>query len=117
MPGAGDVRSELWAPAQGTREPLFRRPGSYISARLHCMPTIHLNGRITEEGELSIELPPGLPPGEALITIEIPVEPGWASDELDRALEVVPLAGAEIVRSGLTGGWSHKKIADGGDWV
>lgn len=78
---------------------------------------IHLNGRITEEGKLDIVLPPGLPPGEARITIEIPVEPAWTSDELDRALEVVPLTGAEIVRSGSTGGWSDKKIDDGEEWV
>src|SRR5262245_46767666 len=58
-----------------------------------------------------------LPTGEAQITIESSVESGWTSDELDRALEVVPLTGAEIVRSGLTGGWSHKKIAHGEDWV
>ncbi len=81
------------------------------------MPTIRLNGRITEEGALDIELPPGLPPGEARITIEIPVEPGWTSEELDQALEVVPLTGAEIVRSGFTGSWSHKKISDGEEWV
>jgi len=81
------------------------------------MPTIRLKGRITEEGELDLELPAGLPPGEARITIELPIEPSWMPDELDRALEVVPLTGAEIVRSGLTGGWADQGIPDGEDWV
>jgi hypothetical protein len=79
------------------------------------MTTIRLNGRITEEGGLEIDLPPGLPPGEARITIEIPVEPTWTSEELDEALKVTPMTGAEIVRAGLTGGWSG--ISDGAEWV
>jgi len=81
------------------------------------MSTIRLRGRITEEGELDLELPAGLPAGEARITIEIPIEPGWTPDELDRALEVDPLTGAEIVRTGLTGGWADQGISDGEDWV
>jgi hypothetical protein len=81
------------------------------------MPTIHLNGRITETGELDLELPAGLPPGEARITIEIPAEPSWSAAELDRALEVVPLTGAEIVRGGFTGGWADRGISDGEEWV
>jgi hypothetical protein len=79
------------------------------------MRTLRLNGRITEEGGLEIALPPGLPPGEARITIEIPMEPGWSSDDLEQVLKVSPLTGAEIVRAGLTGGWSG--ISDGVDWV
>ncbi|HYU32580.1 MAG TPA: hypothetical protein VEW48_10495 [Thermoanaerobaculia bacterium] len=81
------------------------------------MPTISLNGRITEKGELDLELPAGLPPGEARITIEIPIEPGWTPAELDRALEVVPLTGAEIVRGGFTGSWADQEISDGEGWV
>lgn len=81
------------------------------------MATFRLRGRITEEGELDIELPAGLPPGEARITIEIPTAPVWTPEELDRALEIVPLTGAEIVRGGLTGGWAERGISDGEDWV
>ena len=81
------------------------------------MATIHLNGRITEDGGLEIELPPGLPKGEARITIEIPVEPAWRPEELDQALEVVPMTGAEIVSAGLTGGWADPEISSGADWV
>ena len=81
------------------------------------MPTIRLKGRITENGELDLELPSGLPPGEARITIEIPMEPSWMPDELDQALKVIPLTGAEIVRGGFTGEWSDQGISDGEDWV
>jgi hypothetical protein len=35
---------------------------------------IHLNGLITDQGELKLDLPPDLPAGEARITIEIPTE-------------------------------------------
>lgn len=51
------------------------------------MPTIRLRGRITEEGEL------------------------------DRALETIPLTGAEIVEGGFTGGWADQGISDGEEWV
>jgi len=81
------------------------------------MATIQLNGRITEDGGLDIELPPGLPKGEARVTIEIPIEPPWRPEELDRALEVVPMTGAEIVSAGLTGGWSESRISSGQEWV
>ncbi len=78
---------------------------------------IQLNGRITEKGELEVELPPGLPPGEARVTIEIPLEPAWTPEELDEALKVVPMTGAEIVAAGLTGGWKDKGITDAAEWV
>jgi hypothetical protein len=81
------------------------------------MATFRLRGRVTEEGELDIELPAGLPAGEVRITLEIPAEPAWTADELDRALQVVPLTGAEIVRGGLTGGWAERGISDGEAWV
>ena len=79
------------------------------------MTTLRLNGRITAEGGLEIDLPPGLPPGEARITIESPTEPGWTSADLDQTLKASPMSGAEIVQAGLTGGWSG--ISDGADWV
>jgi len=81
------------------------------------MAVIHLNGRITEGGELKLDLPSGLPPGEARITIEIPIAPGWTSEELDRVLKVQPMTGAEIVASGLLGGWEDEGIADSAAWV
>jgi hypothetical protein len=34
------------------------------------MANIQLKGRITESGELEIEIPEGMPPGEVIVTIE-----------------------------------------------
>ncbi|HBL27176.1 MAG TPA: hypothetical protein DD490_10110 [Acidobacteria bacterium] len=81
------------------------------------MQTIRLKGRITEAGGLDLELPPGLPPGDARVTIEIPAERGWTVGEIEQALATAPLTGAEIVRGGFTGGWAGREIADGEDWV
>ncbi len=55
--------------------------------------------------------------GAAGVTIEIPIESSWRPEELDRALEVVPMSGAEIVSAGLTGGWSDSEISSGQKWV
>lgn len=62
---------------------------------------IELQGRITEQGRLEIELPAGLPAGEARVTIEIPTL-DWKAEELAETLKVQPLTGAEIVAAGLT---------------
>jgi hypothetical protein len=78
---------------------------------------IQLNGHITEEGELKLDLPSGLPAGEARITIEIPVEMAKPSEALTRSLQIEPLTGAEIVAAGLTGGWAEEGITDGAAWV
>jgi hypothetical protein len=76
---------------------------------------IHLNGLITDEGELKLELPTGLPAGEARITIEIPAEASWTREDLDRVLTTAPMTGAEIVKAGLLGGWEG--APDGVAWV
>ncbi len=81
------------------------------------MAVIHLNGRITESGELKLDLPSGLPPGEARITIEIPIVPSWTAEEITKALKVEPMTGAEIVASGLVGGWEDEGITDSAAWM
>jgi hypothetical protein len=81
------------------------------------MTTIQLIGQITDAGELKLDLPQGLPPGEARITIEIPIAKEWTARELDEALKIVPLTGAEIVEAGLLGGWADEGITDGALWV
>lgn len=78
---------------------------------------IQLDGRITEAGNLELDLPSGLPPGAARITIEIPPEKTWDTEDLEQALTVTPISGAEIVRSGLLGGWKDAGIVDGASWV
>jgi glutamate synthase domain-containing protein 3 len=37
----------------------------------------------------------------------------WSARELDEALKIVPLTGAEIVEAGLLGGWANEGITDG----
>jgi hypothetical protein len=39
------------------------------------------------------------------------------SEALDRALQIVPMTGAEIVKAGLTGGWERTDVAEGAIWV
>ena len=74
---------------------------------------IRLNGRITDTGELEMDLPPGLPSGEAQITIEVPSESSLGLE----ALRIEPMSGKEIVRAGLLGGWKDEGITDGSAWV
>ena len=81
------------------------------------MATIHVNGRITEEGQLEVDLPAGVPAGEARITIELLPEKAWTGEELDRALHIEPLTGAEIIAAGLASGWEDLGIASGAEWA
>jgi len=78
------------------------------------MATIQVHGNITEQGQLEVELPAGLPAGEARITIEIPAA-DWTSEELAEALKIQPLTGAEMIAAGLAGGW--KIDESGAEWV
>ena len=78
------------------------------------MARIHLTGRITETGELELELPEGLPAGEAYVTIEIPAESEPVGSEY---LRVQPMTGEEIVKAGLVGGWEDLGITDSQSWL
>ena len=80
------------------------------------MTVLHLNGRITETGELDVRLPGDLPPGEAHVTIEIPAAI-LSPAEIEELLRVEPMDGAEIVEAGLTGGWADEGITDSLRWV
>jgi hypothetical protein len=72
------------------------------------MVTIHLTGRITEQGELKVDLPEGLPPGDIAVTLELPAE----QEESAR-----PLTGAEIVAwLAENGGWEDDGLS-AEDWV
>lgn len=91
------------------------------------MVMIHLQGRITEAGELDVQLPDGLPAGEVQVTIEVSspedfpweLRP-WTEEELTEMVKVEPKTGAEIaaeIRAGLIGeGWSHITVS-GAEWV
>ncbi len=82
------------------------------------METIELTGRVTDRGELELELPTGLPSGDAFVTIDIvPRNYPEIPKELRALLAVEPLTGAEIVEAGLVGGWADEGLPNGQDWV
>lgn len=70
------------------------------------MTAFSIPGRITPEGTLEVQLPPGLPPGDVRLTIEL----------ADAHAHPAPLTGAEIVAAGLTGTWPTD-TPSGADWV
>jgi hypothetical protein len=79
------------------------------------MSILELHGRITEEGRLEVDLPPGVPPGEVRVTIELQPAAGWSEKELAEALRLELLTGAEILAAGLAGGWQG--VESGVNWV
>jgi hypothetical protein len=86
------------------------------------MATIHLTGRVTDEGELVFDAPKNLPPGEVQITIEVsgeaaPLEQDFTDEEIKELLTFRPKSGKEIVESGLAGGWEDMGITDSVEWV
>jgi hypothetical protein len=89
------------------------------------MVTIQLTGHITENGELQVDLPEGLPPGNVQITIEMPnsVElpwetRAWTPEELAQLSTPDLKTGAEIV-SWLQeqNGWLDTDGMSGEQWV
>ena len=82
------------------------------------MDVIQVTGRITEAGRLEADLPPGLPPGEVQVTIQMNADETWTDEEIAEMLKSVPsLTGREIVEAGLLGGWKDQDIPDGATWV
>lgn len=41
----------------------------------------------------------------------------WTIEEIYQLMQPEPMTGAEIVASGLTGGWKDDNITDGAAWV
>lgn len=78
---------------------------------------VKLKGRVTETGILEWALPASLPPGEARITLEITPESVWSPEDLEQALRIEPLTGAEIAKRGLLGGWADQNLPEGAEWV
>ena len=85
------------------------------------MATIHLTGRVTEDGELVFEAPKNLPPGEVQITIEMSreekPEQDFTDEEIKELLTFTPKSGKEIVEQGLIGGGEDMGITDSVAWV
>jgi hypothetical protein len=81
---------------------------------------IEVRGRINETGQLEVELPEGLRPGEVRVRIELAEGediPPLTDEEIAELMHTKPMTGAEIVAAGLTGGWSDLGITDGTTWV
>lgn len=89
------------------------------------MVTIQLTGRITQEGQLEVDLPKGLQPGEIKVTLEVAVDQKdlpwelrpWTTAELAALSQVEPKTGAEIVAwLEQEGGWDDDGTS-GAEWV
>ncbi len=82
------------------------------------MLTLHLKGQVTSDGQLLVELPEKLPPGDVDITIEIPnADEQFTPEEIKELLTFTPTSGADVVAAGLVGGWEDKGITDPVTWV
>jgi hypothetical protein len=79
------------------------------------MTVLHLTGRVTDSHELEVDLPPDVPIGQVLVTVEIPIaEP---ADHQADPTRIEPMTGAEIIAAGLTGVWADQAIQDGQQWL
>ena len=83
---------------------------------------IRLKGFITEDGQLQVDLPEGLPPGEVEITLDLSTmdweSRPWTKVEIDELMQPDLKTGSEIVAMlQVMGGegWDH--IQDGAAWV
>jgi hypothetical protein len=84
---------------------------------------IELRGRITEDHRLEVTVPDDLPPGEVIVTLEVPLSPTWTTLEIDALLnKQQPRTGAEIVALMESGAleissWEALNIDDPVAWV
>jgi len=85
------------------------------------MVTLRLTGHINRNGELRVDLPPGVPPGEVDVIITMTSAPAsdatWTDDEISRVIRVTPRSGEEIAAmlDEAEDGYHH--IADSARWV
>jgi hypothetical protein len=49
--------------------------------------------------------------------METPVKSIWTPEELEKALRVEPMTGAEMIAAGVVGGWAEEGISSGEEWV
>jgi len=82
-----------------------------------------LKGFITENGELEIELPQGIPAGEVEVTIQPRMaatqeDEAWTGDELNDLFKFEAKSGAEVIAFlEETNGWWDEDTPDGLTWV
>ena len=59
------------------------------------MVTIHLKGQITPDGQLLLDVPENLPPGDINVTLEIPnTDEQFTEEEIKELLTFTPTSGA-----------------------
>jgi hypothetical protein len=83
-----------------------------------AMNYVTIKGYI-RNGKLDVELPENVEDGEVEIKIPVPEldEEPLTDAEIEDMLRPEPKSGAEIVELGHTGGWEHKGIKDGVEWI
>jgi hypothetical protein len=64
------------------------------------MATLRLQGQITEEGELIVQLPSGLPAGRVIVQIEVTAEAAdqsWTDDEIRKFMAAEPMSREDFI--------------------
>lgn len=62
------------------------------------MAFVRLAGRITDDGQLVVKLPSGLPPGDVTVMIEMEKDVEWSDAEIREVMSHAPaLDGAEVI--------------------
>lgn len=80
------------------------------------MKTLRVEGEITEDGNLLVDLPPELPGGRVLLTLELVAEEGL--ELTDEDLQGLGLTAEQIARSPEIGAWADGgEVESGADFV
>lgn len=77
--------------------------------------SLRVDGEITEDGHLLVDLPPELPHGRVVVTLE-----PWTEDDLDLKEEDLKGAGLtaeEIAASPEIGAWAEDEMPSGAEYV
>lgn len=89
------------------------------------MVAIRLNGHITEDGKLEIDLPAGLPAGDVQVLIELSQQntvpeasQTLTREEIQELMRIELKSSAELVKQlEEEGGWENLDISSGAEWV
>jgi hypothetical protein len=90
------------------------------------MTILRLTGYVNTDGELRVQLPSNVPPGEVEVAVtlpdtdgaeETPWTPSWTDEEIRQMMQVTPKTGAEIAAllDEMEAGFQH--ITDSAAWV
>jgi hypothetical protein len=91
------------------------------------MTTIELTARVSETGELKVQLPAEFRSNEVRVRVEALEdeqdqekpweERPWTREEIEELLQPNPQTGSEIAKSPAIGSWSHLGIEDSAEYV